>query len=1533
MAVQLIDPNDVVNENSFAYGTPEYEKMFIFAELIAQRRGRTIIISKGGGNFDVRKTIDSDLVVNMLGPDRQTSQFTTQWDRNTSGTQSVDEGFGITKINITTNSSFVPVVTIDFVDIRGLAFFNLGKDSPYAVLHDFPPPLFQLTVKGYYGKALTYQLHLVRQNTKFESETGNYYTTAEFIARTFAPLTDVLFKYAEMFPLIKRDTEGAPAPEANAEPRGNAETSDRKIRPNGLHNLLLNIETLYQKIERVLQDSPEKKELEQKEKEYQQLNNLLNEFGRGFASKLDDEEYNDENTALLIKEDSEEEKLFNADKFGYSLKTIPSIKRYQETLRNAEGNGVNLNSLNKIYLGIKLNSHNVPANNPSQNNFDEKKFKKAQNILNNYRVTLLKDYPQSVLNELDIVLLDTGSTDVNNAIYNFSEPRYLLEQINNDTWRKTYYAVIDATVFYQKAFKYYVENIVNEIEQLEQELGDIINNLAIDELEMLPTVRNIFKIICDDVDIFFNTLRTTSVKAQDHHNQPSNKTIILNNKTDLPEEQNERKINIDAFPLYIEQTTENDSSTNCRKVTRRQKAYPGKPKGIGVLTPEPFPEVDLVERFIETYIDIRNDELVRNFRQKQDERGDLIFIPSTPYDSVLGNENAYDSPYLPANMNTTVTGEEAPLNSILKILLDRFYVFSQYTYAETFYNGNDVEFKNAIAKFGGEAEASNLALSLINSDNIDNIVKQLEIFNDDINLFYDYLENNGISNYSINQSSILFGKGNSQFTPIIKNKNSQYFGLKILNNSNISEKVSYENNAVGELLNSTKDNSFFKKYLSFFTNDDSQKIQFSQENVQLIKDFADSKSSKKTRYLINDKRNPKNLEALEITIENSMTKKLAQIFGYEDEDKTASSNAPSSLFKSDEILLNFLNDGTITNDVKLFLITSLFTFSKSIFSEYKDNVLLDIPSVIIAPSPFILYSAGLLDYESKYKDKLEPLFTRFKRQFLQSNELAYRSDSTGQESVDDFILNKELQYVQFLTESDKNELRSFYTSFINLNGNTILTSFINLLESGINSNWDVETYLENIENDYNDLLSPLFEQVALVNYSELTLTRGEITEESIGTDPTQFISLANTNSNPVLSGSNEQYFKAFIRKGLSKIKSREKFLENQEFELLSSLEDTDIKTQCYYSFKNISDKWLAGLGNTNIGFPFNQTPFNEQQRSGGLIDQFVFVDRAFNDIGDKVIINLKPLLDFANDYDSSVFSVMSRILSLNGFEFFPLQNFMSFKSQDWENSFKISETAEQDEVPAFVCMYVGGVSSKLNNVAGFDSVFENDGINSLEEKEDIPDFYDSEINDCLDSNINPSTTNNEQQRQDIQRNKLESAKDLQFNQVKAFRVRFGEQEQAIFKNINLDTREFKDTNESLAILSEIAQDKSYSTPVPKGQNLFNTFEQRSYSCTIEMLGDMMIQPTQYFQLENIPMFSGAYLILNVEHEFIPNHATTSFMGVRILKYPVPYVTDFASTAGLKSSSSREGSTVNPNRDLSQEAIAYIGMNELKINIT
>ena len=132
----------------------------------------------------------------------------------------------------------------------------------------------------------------------------------------------------------------------------------------------------------------------------------------------------------------------------------------------------------------------------------------------------------------------------------------------------------------------------------------------------------------------------------------------------------------------------------------------------------------------------------------------------------------------------------------------------------------------------------------------------------------------------------------------------------------------------------------------------------------------------------------------------------------------------------------------------------------------------------------------------------------------------------------------------------------------------------------------------------------------------------------------------------------------------------------------------------------------------------------------------------------------------------------------------------------------------------------------------------------------------------------------------------------------------------MFTDIKIDSKEYPETNESIQILARLAGDNKVQSPIPKGQNLFSLYENRSYKATITGLGNAMIQPTQYFQLENVPLFSGAYIILTVEHTIEGNRMMTSFGGTKILRYPVPRVLNAAAVMGFEGGDSDQTSPTN-----------------------
>jgi hypothetical protein len=80
------------------------------------------------------------------------------------------------------------------------------------------------------------------------------------------------------------------------------------------------------------------------------------------------------------------------------------------------------------------------------------------------------------------------------------------------------------------------------------------------------------------------------------------------------------------------------------------------------------------------------------------------------------------------------------------------------------------------------------------------------------------------------------------------------------------------------------------------------------------------------------------------------------------------------------------------------------------------------------------------------------------------------------------------------------------------------------------------------------------------------------------------------------------------------------------------------------------------------------------------------------------------------------------------------------------------------------------------------------------------------------------------------------------------------------------------------------KNENFSSLIFGGQDLFKIYSNNSYTCQVEMMGCAQIQPLMYFQLNNIPMFRGSYLIQKVTHHIEPGNMETTIVGTRMSKY-------------------------------------------------
>jgi hypothetical protein len=331
----------------------------------------------------------------------------------------------------------------------------------------------------------------------------------------------------------------------------------------------------------------------------------------------------------------------------------------------------------------------------------------------------------------------------------------------------------------------------------------------------------------------------------------------------------------------------------------------------------------------------------------------------------------------------------------------------------------------------------------------------------------------------------------------------------------------------------------------------------------------------------------------------------------------------------------------------------------------------------------------------------------------------------------------------------------------------------------------------------------------------------------------------------------------------------------------SALDDADVKLSFYRSFRSLYDKWISKSENGQTsGYFFNNYGSKEDVKDERMLyDHFSFITRGGTDIGGVAVIDVAYLSNLSNKdtgqgSTQSLYNSLTELLGKNNFDFFALPSLINYSSKD-ETALKDIFTAFDGPItiepakPGFICLFVGGSSRTL----------------------DIPQSYCNKngiafeyVNDSFDIN-EPETY-----PEDIKNN----------GGITAFLIKYGQQSQNHFSSIQLDQAEFKETQESLMVIDALVNPKTGSQPsqAGKGNNIYDTYLTRSYSCTVEMLGDMMIQPLMYFKLENVPMFRGTYIIKNVSHEIKPHNVKTTFVGVRQPVVTVPIVTDAISLLDL-----------------------------------
>lgn len=331
--------------------------------------------------------------------------------------------------------------------------------------------------------------------------------------------------------------------------------------------------------------------------------------------------------------------------------------------------------------------------------------------------------------------------------------------------------------------------------------------------------------------------------------------------------------------------------------------------------------------------------------------------------------------------------------------------------------------------------------------------------------------------------------------------------------------------------------------------------------------------------------------------------------------------------------------------------------------------------------------------------------------------------------------------------------------------------------------------------------------------------------------------------------------------------------EEQKDEIVNNITPADVspgtKLSMYETLKNIHDKWLISTNRNKYKLVPEQGDTNS-----GIAENFFFINSFYEDVGDEITLNIEKLPDQVDfvlnnvNASNSLYSFMYDIANQARVQLLALPVFNNLSDPGYVR--EMFSPIPYDEIDSTKVYTESQYVFFYPEEASKHAVIESDSDN----EEDRYKFADDSFTLVTEAGSQntvgvPNTFNNTEGRR-----------------VPVFGVTFAKQNQSFFKNINVSMDSPKTTEVSayntVAIANKYNGGNTQVTAL--GQDLFPIYSNYSYECSVEMMGCACIMPLMYFQLNNIPMFKGTYIVYNVSHSITPGNMTTSFSGQRLSRY-------------------------------------------------
>lgn len=1435
------------------------------------------------------------------------------------------EMIGIKSVDIEYQGSCVPVVTVKFTDVRGISLFQpteLSRTNSYQGINGInsdnvaqsffqcffrvPMPRFTMTIKGFYGKPVTYECMCDKFDTNFNSKTGDFDITTRFIGYSYSFLTDV-----SIDALLAAPYSDYGGRNGNYNTYWNKEVNSGRFRIwNKEKTERIKMPTLFeiwQEMKVLLQKDTKKntaltEEEKTHEEEIQELQDIKSLYQRWYTTLFNVcvERYGKDYCYLFKKP---------GDDGDYYRILILTKRSNTETLgRDYEQYPDEFKLINKdLYAAIE------------KYNSKEGNFKKLDNVsidfgdymsLFLFNDTYLGTQGQVVFNGFHKFNKLSETQVVNNVFYgvDYYESGSTAQQIKDkeNKHKKHILETIydDGTDQYTRCYAIdqdysYITNRIKALqadanrstdEKTKEKRLKEINREMFNEMSWYPTVENFTRIMMAHMETLMSLMYSVATKCEGRTASelgvttgPDGECIDVNAAKDV----------IPPFPRVTKNVLGDDG------ITKVEDTWVGEyNRGT-----KPFEEVDFIDGFfnaIEKMQAIKKDtersleEAKREVTSVSETFGGLIKHPLSTFDFYISK-----SPY----GNSDEISNDLELYQFAgKVAIRMFNILS--------INHLRMEFPGKIKspnmlKILGRVEADNFHENVkLTNDKfitmlrdgmvtaksiIDKITKvnnsevcpwgNVKLFSDDANnMWLDgyKVEKSGYSNFFypiqdvsfpklkethkiFNQGKITSDNGNISIYTIPSNAEIN------LNSNNgygtvlITDKIDLPKNSLDNA-NSNCDSAYTEYYnilCSASTFDDNSYTTFLKVNgAPSICIKPESFKDKKINSFrvsgdlieINDGSDgtanytSNGIESLASQAKGGNVDgfTVTEVFGIKDGNHDYESSFKKS-FESFNGNLNFdnltLNYQGLRNAIAILSIKT----NNTAFTQIKRKTFSYIPKLAVLQIGAVCFAVGGVKKTLSY----------------------------GDNTIDGIIKNN----LQVNEEFVHSEIRKFVTSLSKQARYQYAKYFHNWCVS------DVGKYLiKNLADDSN-YVKPS------ENTNRTLLNQNSNFVKSLTSDlatPVLIINLcvnvdkdAKKENFPITQGEAEIYLDAFIErlKELCHINTT----NDSNGNLIKTTDEphqttNDMKMELYRYMKQLYDKWIPMSSFedwTLENYFVDESNTSSDAENKG--HKFYFIDSYYNNIGDKLLINPKNLMERIDgllgngDVNAMMLGFMADIYAYNRCMMKCIQNF-----------FNLTRKGSMDEM--FVPMPYNSIdwANGVNKHSSFVIVYPYEPSKNL----NIPN---NEYND------DGFMLNDETDTPKAIRSKTDDEKTYR---IPAFGVAYGKQYQSYFKSVNINMKSPVATQQSIQakhyILQQNANVKSKGVAA---QDLYDVYSTQSYTCDVEMMGCAWVQPLMYFVLLNVPMFRGSYLIMKVKHSIKPGDMTTTFTGCRMANMSTKLVED------------------------------------------